>query len=349
MVIIINMESVNNNDAKVGRIYIIQAPDNNYIKIGLTTTNDKKLIERYATYYGSEMTIYLFTSNNIVVHEAQIHRSLKDAHKSMERFNVDALERALELLTVITGSIVKVVNYFAPRREFSETIMGSGAAINKPPAEYKFAIKKINCGLLVKSAEITGDVFDDLLINYVSRRKHEMNKYLVREIYNWRDEIRADFGDIYSRLGVIVIFMNVGFVNNGWKESIIRAREYYIGRGLDVLAFRFSIAANILLALGFDGFNDDKIISKAELTLILDVIGADITGNWAIINRAFPEVIGIGSKWTFAAALKYVNILIEGVFGCRLEAAGHMYWLNGRVYGTLLNLIGSGRQAGGKW
>jgi hypothetical protein len=82
-----------------GYVYCIDSPSINYIKIGFWRGTKSTLRSRYVTYYGNDVSVYVFKSQNARNLEKKCHNAFKKYQYSNELFLKEHLPEYLDFLT----------------------------------------------------------------------------------------------------------------------------------------------------------------------------------------------------------------------------------------------------------
>lgn len=87
-----------------GFVYLVTFPGSSRIKIGMWTSELRRLFSRYATVYGNDLQLDYWQCKDVRSVEQKVHREMQNFHLSGELFSRDAEEMARTVLHQLTGS-----------------------------------------------------------------------------------------------------------------------------------------------------------------------------------------------------------------------------------------------------
>jgi hypothetical protein len=77
---------------KEGLVYLVTSPLVLHVKIGMWTSNHKKLLDRYRTYYGSDTNLYIYETKTPRLHESIFKEKFLDFHICLELYQKEYIE-----------------------------------------------------------------------------------------------------------------------------------------------------------------------------------------------------------------------------------------------------------------
>ncbi len=168
----------------------------------------------------------------------------------------------------------------------------------------------------------------------------------LKSTYNWRGPLTMDFMNLYADKKVIEVTNNLrdALRYDCMNKSIdyIRLKEVKDNPERSVRSERYlrlKIASDIITRMGFDHFCDQSEKPKCFINCRLEIIWRHLEFSAGLIAIAFPTKAKI-KNWNYTNGLKYINGIIDTVFGCTLVYKGHsrneIIYIKHKIYGPII-------------
>ncbi len=210
-------------------------------------------------------------------------------------------------------------------------------------------IKAADYERIIAAPELTHDrliELNDAKIKQTIDDKLALNRLNLRNIYNWRGPITSDFMKTYADKKVIEVTNNLraSLKYDCMHKSIdeIRLQEIKDNPDRSVRSNRYirlKIASDIITRMGFSHFCDRSDKPKCEINTYLEIIWNHLEFSSKLIADAFPTKAKI-KNWNYTNGLKYINGILDTVFGCKIVNKGHsdnkIVHIKHKIYGTII-------------